>query len=102
VCLPTYELINNHYILDELFLLKKLAVVNDIRKLPRSVHGGIHAINDLRNALAHSFFLENRRQYMVHRRVLYKSADIFSLAGMQLLEEDANMINNYLFRRAFH
>ena len=47
-----------HYIMDEMVLLKKLAAVEAITKVPRDVSNAIKPINDLRNAVAHSLFPE--------------------------------------------
>lgn len=54
----------NHYISDEIYLLGKLRIVHAVGKLPKEVREAVERINALRNALAHSFFPENRRQYM--------------------------------------
>ena len=58
-----------HYLMDETFLLKKLAAVEAITKVPRDVTNAIKRINDVRNAVAHSLFPENRRRYMVEKKV---------------------------------
>src|SRR5262245_8944736 len=49
-----------HYLMDETFLLKKLAMVEEILAVPKEVSSAIKRINDTRNALAHSLFPENR------------------------------------------
>jgi len=46
----------NHYILDEMYVLGKMRVVNEIRALPRDVRENVERINALRNGIAHSFF----------------------------------------------
>jgi len=45
-----------HYVLDELYLVRKLALVRAIGEVPKEVRNIITRINDLRNAVAHSFF----------------------------------------------
>jgi len=36
----------NHYLMDEIYLMKKLALVNAIRKVPKEVHSAISRINE--------------------------------------------------------
>jgi hypothetical protein len=45
-----------HHILDEMYLLKKMALVHAIKPLPSEVTKRLQKINAVRNALAHSFF----------------------------------------------
>jgi hypothetical protein len=71
-----------HYFLDETYLLKKMALVNAIKEIPSPVKSAIARINDVRNAVAHSFFPENRRQYKAHKKVMYRDANIFSKEGI--------------------
>jgi hypothetical protein len=68
-----------HYLMDETFLLKKLLLVEAINNVPTDVSNAIKRINDVRNALAHSFFPENRRRYMKDKKVLYSGKYLLSL-----------------------
>src|SRR5579872_2908287 len=61
-----------HYLMDETYVLKKLSMVEAIKKIPIDVSKSIKRINDVRNALAHSLFPQNRRRYMAQRKVLYE------------------------------
>jgi hypothetical protein len=45
-----------HNIMDEMYLLKKLSVVEAIKDVPSEISKAIKRINDVRNDLAHSFF----------------------------------------------
>lgn len=90
-----------HYILDETYLLKKVAIVNAIREIPSPVKRAIARINDVRNAVAHSFFPENRRQYKGYKKVTYRDTNIFSKEGMAKLLEDAQRAQDYLGQQAF-
>jgi hypothetical protein len=85
----------NHFILQELPLLKKLGLVQVIRELPRGLANDIERINTLRNGMAHAFFPENLRR----PRAAYKNHDIFSLDGLKIFLEDSSRIHKY-FRRA--
>jgi|SRR6516165_3291809 len=59
----------SHHILDGIFLLKKMAIVQAIKPIPGEIVGAIHRINSIRNAFAHSFFPENRKEHRKSRKV---------------------------------
>jgi hypothetical protein len=66
----------NHHILDEMYLLKKMELVHAIDPLPSEVIKFIRKVNALRNAFAHSFFPENRKEHRKNKKVLYSGKDI--------------------------
>lgn len=97
----------NHQVLDELYLLKKKDLVHAIKPLPPAITSKIMAINDVRNALAHSFFPQNRRRY--HRKtarrrayggVAYEGIDIFTRPGYERFYSDADAVLELLHSRA--
>ena len=90
-----------HYLMDETFLLKKLAMVEAIKAVPVEVSKAIRRINDIRNALAHSIFPEQRRRYMPDGKVLYQGVDIFSVAGIVKFQEDFQTARIWLARWVF-
>ena len=90
-----------HYIMDEIYLLKKLEIARAIKEVPGDVVSVIKRINDVRNALAHSFFPQNRRRYMADKKVMYKGLHIFTPEGVAAFEEDFQRADNYLMKRAF-
>lgn len=90
-----------HYFLDETYLLKKMALVNAIKEIPSPIKSAITRINDVRNAVAHSFFPENRRQYKAFKKVMYRNANIFSKEGVTKFLEDAERAGDYLMDQAF-
>jgi hypothetical protein len=90
-----------HYIMDETHLLKKLAIVHAIEEVPRDVSSAIARINDVRNALAHSFFPENRRRYESDKKVMYLGLHIFTLEGVAAFQDDFQLADNYLMKRAY-
>jgi hypothetical protein len=90
-----------HHIMDEMFVLKKLAAVEAITAVPREVSTAIKQINDLRNALAHSFFPQNRRRYMNDQKVLYRGSDIFSREGVEKFQEDYETARAFLAPKVF-
>jgi len=90
-----------HYIMDEMFLLKKMQIVHAIKPLPRNIQSSLHRINSVRNAFAHSFFPENRKEHRKVRKVLYLGKDIRTPEGLDAFILDAHETFNYLFDRAF-
>jgi hypothetical protein len=86
---------------DETYLLKKLSMVEAIKKVPTDVSKCIKRINDLRNALAHSFFPANRRRYMAEKKVTYQGLDLFSRAGVLKLREDCDIVYKYFRKKVF-
>jgi len=67
-----------HYLMDETYILKKMAIVDAIKEIPSPIKNAIARINDVRNAVAHSFFPENRRRYKGYKKVMYRDANVFS------------------------
>jgi hypothetical protein len=88
-------------LLDNIYLLNKRQVVNDIEKLPKEINSLIGAISDIRNAIAHSFFPENRRQFNPHKKVNYKSLDLYTNDGAQRFVEDTHLVIRHLWKIAF-
>ena len=87
----------NYFVLEKLYVVQKLALVRDIRALPRESVRYVEKINDLRNAVAHSFFPENLRG----ERTRYKGLDVFTVEGFRRLREDRDDALAPLFRRAY-
>jgi hypothetical protein len=90
-----------HYFLDETYLLKKMALVNAIKEIPSPVKSAVTRINDVRNAVAHSFFPENRRQYKAYKKVMYRNANILSTQGITKFAEDVKLADDYFMREAY-
>jgi hypothetical protein len=89
-----------HHILDDTYLLNKLKLVHTIDPIPSSVRNAIERINAVRNALAHSFFPENRRQYRQSKAVMYRDSDIHTKQGLEKFVADFQEANAYLWKRA--
>ena len=90
-----------HYLMDETFVQKKLAMVQAIKKVPSSVSSSIMRINDMRNALAHSLFPYNRRRYMAEKKVTYRGVDLFSREGVLKFHEDYEIVEKYFWKKVF-
>jgi hypothetical protein len=79
-----------HFMLDEMYLLKKMQMVHAIRPLPKEIRETIQKMNAVRNALAHSFFPENRKEYLKVGKVLYSGKDIRTTEGLKKFMEDCD------------
>ena len=90
-----------YHMLDGIYLVGKLRIVDNLRFVPADVRGTIERLNALRNAVAHSFFPENRYQYRRHKKVIYQGLDIFSVPGFTQFDEDCQVAIDYLVKRAF-
>jgi hypothetical protein len=88
----------NFYILEKLYVLQKLELVEKILKIPTEVDKAIRRINDLRNGLAHSFFPENLRR----NKPMYKGKSIYNMDGLKLFEEDREKINDFFLKKLFN
>jgi hypothetical protein len=84
----------NHFILERLYLLQKLELVQNIYKIPKWVSSDLSALNDLRNGITHSFFPENRR-----RRPEWKGHIIFTKDGFDSFLEDMHKLSTFFFER---
>jgi hypothetical protein len=91
----------NHHILGEIYLLPKMRLVHAIKSIPPNVRNNIERINALRNALAHSFFPENLRQYKDYKKVIYKGVDIYTKQGLEMFDEDFKTVSEFLVDRAY-
>ena len=89
-----------HNGLDNLYPLHKMKLLHDVNPMPKEFRDTIQRVNDVRNALAHTFFPENRRSYKEHKKVMYRGVDLFTLAGLQRFEEDRQRLTDYLWFRA--
>ena len=63
----------NHFLLERLYLLQKLDFVKHLHNIPKWVATDLAALNDLRNGLAHSLYLQYRR-----RQPEWKGQSIFT------------------------
>jgi hypothetical protein len=85
----------NYHVLERLYLVQKTEFARARIRLPKKVYKDLLALNDLRNALVHSFFPENRRV-----KPRWKGFDIFSLEGFQLFWEDTAQAGEFFMSRA--
>ncbi|MCA1452071.1 hypothetical protein I6F35_02425 [Bradyrhizobium sp. BRP22] len=85
-----------HHILDEMYLLRKLAIVHAANSVPPEVTSTINKLNAVRNALAHSFYPENRKEYRSSGKVTYSGLDIRTPAGLRKFINDTGAAINHL------
>jgi hypothetical protein len=88
-----------HYLMDETFLIKKLTLVQAIKNVPGNVSSAIQRLNDVRNALAHSLFPENRRRYMTGKKVMYSGSHLFTRDGIEKFNHDCAVAEKWLQKR---
>lgn len=84
----------NYHVLERLYLVQKTEFVRARTRMPKKVYKDLMALNDLRNALAHSFFPENRRV-----KPGWKGADIFSRAGFDQFWDDMSEASDFFVTR---
>jgi hypothetical protein len=76
-------------------------MVQAILDVPGNVSSSIMRISDVRNALAHSLFPQNRRRYKVEKKVTYKGDDLFSRAGVLKFHEDYETVYKYFEKKVY-
>jgi hypothetical protein len=86
----------NYHILEGLSLLRKLALVKEVQKIPKPIDQIITATNVVRNAVAHSFFPMNKREFRHTQKCTYKGKDIFTLDGLKVFDSDVNRAVGFL------
>jgi hypothetical protein len=90
-----------HFVMEELFLLRKLALVKEIRAFDNKMAQSIQSFNALRNAMAHSFLPEKKRDYRKTGKVIWKGKDIYTTDGIEQFDADMVELIDYLFQMAF-
>jgi hypothetical protein len=90
-----------NYLLDETYLIKKLDIAHAINPIAREVRSIVQKVNSLRNAMAHSFFPENRKEHRKVGKVLYKGKDIRTSDGVSAFLDDVHDAWTYLARRTY-
>lgn len=83
----------NFYILEKLYLLNKLDLVNNIIKIPKEICNLIHSVNDLRNGLTHTLFPENLRR----NKPVYKGKSIYSYEGLRNYKVDLIKVHDFFW-----
>jgi hypothetical protein len=90
-----------HFIMEELFMMRKLALVKEIRGIDKNMAEMLQKLNVLRNAMAHSFVPEMRRDYRKNKKVTWKGKDLYTVDGVEQFDADMRVLLDYLFQMAF-
>ena len=90
-----------HFVIEELFVLRKLALVKEIKPFDKHKAKLIQSLNALRNAMAHSFLPENKRDYRKTKTVTWNGKDINTTEGIEQFDSDMLLLQDYLFQMAF-
>lgn len=90
-----------HFVMEEMFLLRKLALVKDIRDFDKGVAAKLATLNALRNAMAHSFVPKQKRDFRKTKKVTYRGQDIYATACFEAYDADMCDMHDYLFQLAF-
>jgi hypothetical protein len=86
-----------YYIMEELSLMKKVALVKAFKPIPSRIAETVRLTNVLRNAVAHSFFPANKRDFRRTKKVTYKGQDVYTVEGLRLFNDEAYEAIDYLF-----
>lgn len=78
-------------ILQNIYLMQKLSIVRSFKNVPRPVVNKIAAINELRNGLAHTFFVSDLKT----SKRTYQGHSIFTRKGLEAFREDAQEIRYF-------
>ena len=79
-----------------LYLLQKLSIVRTFKAVPKPIVSKISAINDLRNGLAHTFFVQDLRA----SKRTYKGINIFTEDGLRAFIDDVEEYQEFLHAMA--
>ena len=82
------------FILEKLYLQQKLDLIKNMHNIPKWVSSEIGRLNDLRNALAHSFFPENRR-----RKPERKGKSISTVEGIGNFLDDMQKVADFFDKK---
>lgn len=72
-------------LLQNLYPLQKLSIVRTFKTVPRTIVSKIAAVNELRNGLAHTFFLDD----LPASKRTYNGISIFKRKGLEAFRKDA-------------
>lgn len=78
--------------LQKCYPLDKLAFVRSFMQVPKAVASTIAAVNELRNGLAHNFFL----YHLSPSKRSYKGLNIFTAKGLDVFRRDTSEVRKFL------
>jgi hypothetical protein len=80
-------------LLENIYPIKKLEIIQSFKKVPREVINIIHAINGLRNGMAHSFFLGKLKAV----NKTYKHKDLTKVAALREFRADVSKLIYFFY-----
>jgi hypothetical protein len=83
----------NYFIMERLFLLQKLDFIKNIHSIPKWVVSDLAALNDLRNGMAHSWFL-----YLRRRKPEWKGQSIFIRSNFDRFSADMKKLWEFFLK----
>lgn len=84
------------FILEKMAFNQKMDYVRDAHAIPKWVVADMYALNDLRNSLAHSYYVERRR-----RKPLWKDESVFQHGGYMRFQGDIGKIYDFFAETFF-
>lgn len=92
----------SHFIIEEMYVIRKLALVEEIYSIDKNISKRIRILNDIRNALTHSLYPERRRAWHKEETIIYKNKDIYTIAGISVFHNEMMEVHAYLHRLAYN
>jgi hypothetical protein len=80
-----------YFILEKMYFLQKLELVESIHQLPRKIGSRLKALNDIRNGIAHSISPQTRMRH----KPLWMGKSLFTTGGLQQFYDDMGEIVDY-------
>jgi len=78
-------------IMQKMYLMQKLDVIRSFKNIPSGIASKIAAINDIRNSLAHTFFISDLKKSK--RR--YRGYNIFKREGLEAFQADVEKVRYF-------
>lgn len=78
-------------ILQNMYILQKLSIVRSFKNMPSAIASKIGAINDIRNVLAHTFFVSDLKK----SKRTYKGHNIFTPKGLEVFHRDVKEVRYF-------
>jgi hypothetical protein len=96
------SLLFHHFLTQDVFYTKKLDIVGELYDVPDKGLSSLRALNNIRNAMAHSYSPKERREYKKDNKMIkYKNKDIYTMDGFKLLNQDIDLSLDLLGPLAF-
>ena len=78
-------------VLQRLYFLRKLGLIRSFRAVPNRIVSSLYALNELRNGIAHAFFVRD----MPRSKQVFKNRDVFDSDGLEFFREDMRLVHEF-------